>query len=119
MLVVPVPCSAHRVLRWQADTGDPGSMIGGYFIGPNRFGHSRATFPGRPRPLPSTWMHWGGPAPGAPLPPGTIRADLAYWRPAAVVAVTSRNSRLGHYLVGLLGPPAFGVGSVLAWRRAG
>jgi hypothetical protein len=45
-----------------------------------------------------------------------IRADIAYWRPAAVVAVTSRGSRLGRYLAGLFGPPTFAVDGVLAWR---
>jgi hypothetical protein len=121
VLVVPVPLQRRTdVLRWQADTGDPGSIIGGYFIGPNRFGQQSIYIPG-PTTSAAQYLDdlWSGPAPDAPLPPGMIRADLAYWRPAAVVAVTSRNSRLGHYLVGLLGPPAFGVGSVLAWRRAG
>jgi len=45
-----------------------------------------------------------------------IRSDLAYWRPAAVVAVTSPGSRLGHYLIELFGSPTFRVGQVLAWR---
>jgi hypothetical protein len=46
-----------------------------------------------------------------------IRADLATWKPAAVVAVTSRDSRLGRYLSELFGPRAVQSGSVLGWRR--
>jgi hypothetical protein len=34
-LVVPIPDTGHtQAMRWQADTGEPGSMIGGYFVGP-------------------------------------------------------------------------------------
>ena len=39
VLVVPVPYGhVSQPLRWYADTGYPGSMNGGYFIGPNRKG---------------------------------------------------------------------------------
>ena len=35
VLVVPIPMSTFtEPLRWQADTGEPGSLVGGYFIGP-------------------------------------------------------------------------------------
>jgi hypothetical protein len=47
---------------------------------------------------------------------GLIKSDLAYWRPAAVVAVTSPGWRLGRYLIGLFGQPTFRAGQVLAWR---
>jgi len=118
VLVVPVALRRHtEVLRWQADTGDPVSMIGGYFIGPNRHGQQAIYIPG-PATSPAQYLDalWDGPPPPDPLSPGLIRADIAYWRPAAVVAVTGRGSRLGRYLTGLFGRPAFAVGSVLAWR---
>jgi hypothetical protein len=117
VLVVPVPLQRRtEALRWQADTGDPGSVIGGYFIGPNRFGQQAIYVPG-PATSAAQYLDslWSGPS-VPPLPRGMIQTDLAYWRPAAVVAVTSRNSRLGHYLTGLFGPPTFGIGDVLAWR---
>jgi hypothetical protein len=117
VLVVPVPLQRRtEALRWQADTGEPASVVGGYFIGPNRFGQQAIYIPG-PTTAAAQYLDslWSGPA-DLPLPRGMIQADLAYWRPAAVVAVTSRNSRLAHYLAGLFGPPAFGVGDVLAWR---
>src|SRR5579875_524804 len=41
VLVVPVPVQANTdAMRWQADTGEPGSLIGGYFIGPNGSGQA-------------------------------------------------------------------------------
>jgi hypothetical protein len=121
VLIVPVPYS-HRPepLRWQADTGEPGSFNGGWFVGPDQTGQSEVEYYGLPRItafflyLDALWA--GGPQGPAPSP-AKIRADLAYLRPAAVVAVTSRGSPLGRYLSGLLGPPTFGVGEVLAWRR--
>jgi hypothetical protein len=118
VLVVPVALQRYtEVMRWQADTGDPASMIGGYFIGPNRHGQ-QAIFIRGPATSAAQYLDdlWDGPPPSDPPPPGLIRADIAYWRPAAVVAVTSQGSRLGRYLAGLLGPPAFAVGNVLAWR---
>jgi hypothetical protein len=120
VLVVPVPYS-HRTepLRWQADTGEPRSLIGGWFVGPNQTGQATVEFFGRPRvrrELLYLDQLWAGSRDAQPLANWKVRAVLAYLRPAAVVAVTSRGSRLGHYLAGLFGPPAFGVGQVLAWR---
>ena len=39
VLVVPVPMSTFtEPLRWQADTGEPRSLVGGYFMGPGPHG---------------------------------------------------------------------------------
>ena len=46
-----------------------------------------------------------------------MRAQIAAWKAAAVVAVTARNSVLGRYLTALLGPPSEVTGNVMAWRR--
>jgi hypothetical protein len=121
VLVVPVPYS-HRAqtLRWQADTGQPRSLIGGWFIGPNSSGQATVEYFGRPR-ITTFALYldalWSGSPPGISLPAPQIRADLAYLRPAAVVAVTSRGSALGRFLTGLFGEPSFQAGQVLAWRR--
>jgi hypothetical protein len=121
VLVVPVPYS-HRpeALRWQASTGQPGSLIGGWFIGVNQAGQADVEYFGPPRLtaavlyLDALWS--GSPAASAPSQ-RQMRADVAYWRPAAVVAVTGRGSALGRFLTGLFGPPTFQAGEVLAWRR--
>lgn len=47
---------------------------------------------------------------------GELRDQIAAWHPAAVLAVTSRDSALGGYLISALGPPAAVAGDVLGWR---
>jgi hypothetical protein len=121
VLVVPVPYS-HRAqtLRWQADTGQPRSLIGGWFIGPNSTGYAAVEYFGPPR-ITTFALYldelWAGSPPSSGPSRRQIRADLAYLRPAAVVAVTSRGSALGRFLTGLFGEPSFQVKEVLAWRR--
>jgi hypothetical protein len=119
VLVIPVPWGGMtQPMRWQADTGEPGSMIGGDFIAPNEPGReSRAGRAGQTSTTRYLDALWNGSANGVAVPSRSrIRADLALWRPAAVVAVTSRDSRLERFLTGLFGPPALQAGSVIAWR---
>ena len=145
VLVVPVPNYSLTVaLRWQADTGQPSSMVGGYFIGPGAGGQPYIGGPGNAITPTSEYLNrlWAaglppgnpsvsaaraallgtaslaGPASAGPAPaPAQVRADFAYWRPAAVVAEATADSPLGRYLVQLLGVPAIEDGSMLAWRR--
>ena len=115
--VLVVPLQAATVMRWQADTGVPGSVIGGYCIAPTPgTGHAELCGSGR-KPTADYLKHlWLG-KPGAVAPStAQLRSDLRYWRPAAIVAVTSRDSRLGRYLSNVFGPPALQDGRVLAWR---
>ena len=104
-------------MRWQADTGVPGSVIGGYCIAPKP-GTGKAELCGSGRKPTADYLKdlWLG-KPGA-IAPSTaqLRSDLRYWRPAAIVAVTSRDSRLGRYLTNVFGPPTLQAGRVLAWR---
>jgi hypothetical protein len=134
ILVVPVP-EVHLTpaMRWQADTTQPYSLIGGYYIGPAWNGlayvdgnglTATAVYldqlwaaglrPGSPAAISATAA--GLARPGARLAPSQVRADLAAWRPAAVVAVAAPDSPLGRYLVQLLGRPVVESGSILAWR---
>lgn len=117
VLVVPVPYGRNTdPLRWQSETGDPGSLIGGYFIAPNSSGQAReygGQLPGIVPILDSIWAGKDLPAPSV----ATMRAAIASWHPAAVVAVTNLTSPLGHILVKVFGPPAFRVGRMLGWRR--
>jgi len=118
VLIAPVP-SARRpqALRWEADTGEPASMIGGYFVGPNKEGQQMVYIPG-PTTSASQYLDalWNGPSNAGQLPHGLIQSDLAYWRAAAVIAVAAPDSRLGRYLTGLLGRPTVTGGEVLGWR---
>jgi hypothetical protein len=115
--VLVVPLQPPTVMRWQADTGVPGSMIGGYCIAPTP-GTGQAELCGSGRKPTADYLNdlWLG-KPGAVAPSiAQLRSDLRYWRPAAIVAVTSRDSRLGRYLSNVFGRPALQDGSVLAWR---
>ena len=121
VLVVPVPYSqSPQALGWQADTGDPGSLIGGWFMGPGPSGQATVEYFG-PHRLTTAVENldalWSGKSRSVGLSRGQLDADLAYWRPAAVVAVSSRGSRLAQLLTSLLGRPDVQVRGVLAWRR--
>jgi hypothetical protein len=117
VLVVPVPTATQTdALRWQADTGEPGTLIGGYFVGPAWNGQAYVEGNGVPATatyLDSLWA--GGPAQVEPSS-SQVHSDLSTWNPAAVVAVTTPGSPLGRYLRQLFGPPSFRSGSILAWR---
>jgi hypothetical protein len=119
VLVVPVPYGlVWQPLRWYAETGYPGSMNGGYFLGPNRQGQAE-TYGGHEvraiaRSVDTLWEPSLGYQPPTAV---RMRRYLAGWRPAAVVAVTGRSSRLGRFLTGILGPPSFTSGRIVVWRR--
>jgi hypothetical protein len=118
VLVVPIPVvGSAQAMRWQAETGDPGSLIGGYFLGPGRAGQP-AFNPG-PAFWAAKYLGQREPAGARPGPAdiALLRADLAYWRPAAIVAAVGAGSWPGRVLTEILGKPAFRSGRVLVWRR--
>jgi len=117
VLVVPIPNVGHtQAMRWQADTGEPGSLIGGYFQGPGPGG--QPSFDPGPAKYTGKYVDWlwSGRRRVSASSVALIRPSLAYWRPAAVVAVTGPRSALAGVLIKLFGRPAFRVGQVLAWR---
>jgi hypothetical protein len=117
VLLAPFPYSAtSQLLRWQADTGEPATMIGGMFIAPGEHG-SRARA-GRAGMTPTSYYIdylWGGLPATAPST-AQINADLAVWKPAAVVAVTTPGSPLGKFLIRIFGQPTTRIGAMLGWR---
>jgi hypothetical protein len=117
VLVIPVPTATLTdALRWQADTGQPASLIGGYFFGPA--GNGQAYVDGNGPTATTKYLDalWSGGAAGAAPAISQVRADLTAWRPSAVVAVTSLDSPLGRYLAQFFGEPGIQAGRVLAWR---
>jgi hypothetical protein len=129
VLVVPIPVSTFtEPLRWQASTGQPGSLVGGYYMGPTWTGQAATDGNG----LSSEAMYlnqlWAQsshvpvaavatlPAYGIYPDALQMRAQLKGWKVSAVVAVTTPASPLGRYLSGLLGSPTEHAGQVLAWR---
>jgi hypothetical protein len=119
VLVVPVPYGhVSQPLRWYADTGYPGSMNGGYFIGPNSKGKAMGYGGHKAQAIAKSIDGLSDPSSRAKGPTAAqMRGYVARWRPAAVVAVTRRTSRLGRLLTTVFGPPSFTTGRVLVWRR--
>jgi hypothetical protein len=142
VLVIPFPVNyLTPALRFYADTGQPASMPGGYFIGPGAGGQAYINGTGiRPTAwyldelwaagLPP-WSPYVGTAkadylgtgtargPGAlprPLSSAQVAGDLNAWRPGAVVADATPASPLGRYLIRLFGRPTASAVGVLGWR---
>ena len=119
VLLAPFPYNAtSQVVRWQAETGYPATMIGGDFIAPDQPALlSRA---GRAAMTPTSYYidDLYDPQLGPPVKPSPaeIQASLAGWKPDAVVADASPASPLGNFLIGLFGPPDTRIGSVLGWK---
>jgi hypothetical protein len=118
VLVVPVPYSHQSAaMRWQAETGIPGELVAGWFIGPAPGGRAVTEFYG-PRYTTKAVICLDG------LWNGSIRASrcsmvpaaLAYWHPAAIVAETTPSTPLGLFLTKLLRHPPTTDGQLLAWR---
>jgi hypothetical protein len=118
VLVAPFPYSGEsEVMRWQADTDYPRTMIGGDFIAPNQSAHnSRA---GRSAMTKTSYyidnLYDGTPDFGTPSTT-QIHYQLAAWQPNAVVAVTTPTSSLGKFLIKLFGQPTTEHGQVLGWQ---
>ncbi len=114
VLVIP---DVQLNLRWQAETGVPGSVVGGGdFIEPDATGQATSYIYNRlitARYLTALWD--GSPAVRQPSQ-AQIREDLAHWQLAAIVTVTSRNSRLARFLTKEFGRPVVQVDNVMAWR---
>ncbi|MHB1594376.1 MAG: hypothetical protein ACYCO9_18300 [Streptosporangiaceae bacterium] len=128
VLLVPIPNSGlTNAMRWQATAGTDISLIGGYFLGPAWNGQAYVDGNGaRPTAsyLDALWLAGpnGRSAPYAQVTrvarpaPSVVRADVAFWRPAAVVAEAGRGTALGRYLISLFGRPSAVNGSIMAWR---
>jgi hypothetical protein len=114
VLVIP---DLQDGMRWQAETGVPGSMVGGGdFIEPDKAGQATSYIYNRLSTAKYLTTLWQGSPSGRVPSQSQIRKDLAYWRLSAVVTVTGRNSRLARFLTREFGQPAVQVGDVLAWR---
>jgi hypothetical protein len=141
VLVVPIPMATFTSpLRWQADTGEPGAMVGGYYMGPAWNGHAYIDGDGTPLPglyLNALWKYSAASIPAdlsAQLPPAAsvssgryvpvqvvtdtqMRAQFGVWNLSAVIAITVPSSLLGRYLTVILGRPTVVTGDVMAWRN--
>jgi hypothetical protein len=136
VLVVPLPYSQHgEAMLWQADTGQPGELVAGWFLGPNPAGRGASAYWGPTftvktvRCLDALWQGTGASASAAASAStastaisasgcaAAVRPALKYWHPDAVVANTSPGTPLGKFLIKVLGQPAVQDGQMLGWRR--
>ena len=120
VLLAPFPWAfTSQVMRWQAITAQPQTMIGGDFIAPNQSGWKGRA--GRAGLSPTTvYINalYSGQAASAPSD-AQITADLAAMKPQAVVADTTSTTPLGQFLIRIFGPPTTRTGQVLGWRLNG
>lgn len=127
VLTLPAPSATFTApLRWQADTGLPTAMVGGYFIGPVG-GQAYVGGTGLPAPVRYLNWLWLGSGPGIEVPPGLatsgrvvppdqVKAWIKSSGLSAVVAVASPDSPLAYYLDNLLGARSAESGTVIGWR---
>jgi hypothetical protein len=121
VLVVPVPNGGvTSPLRWYADRGVPAKMIGGDFIDASLSG--RASRAGRAGITAlSTYLNalQSNTSPQF-MPPEPTRAQIvaqmAAWKPAAIMANCPLASQLGQFLVREFGLPQVHHADWLGWR---
>jgi len=96
VLVVPVPMSTFtEPLRWQADTGEPRSMVGGYFMGPGPHGRGYIDGNGTPRAgvyLNAIWVFSQAGQRGAAAAGASAAAAPAAGAPTAAAAAPAAGA---------------------------
>jgi hypothetical protein len=115
VLVVPVPnAQLTDTLRWQAESWQQISLVGGYFEGPDQTGQAGID--------PNTWrlqpylnQLWSGTGDTQPVSLDWAKVTVRYWRPAAVVAVAP-PPRLLAYLDQVFGAFTVRSGHTFGWR---
>jgi hypothetical protein len=106
-------------MLWQADTGQPGGLDAGWFLGPGPTGRGESAYwgpaftNGTVHCLDALWLGTGS---GGGTCAADLRSALGYWHPAAVVANASPGTPLGRFLTQVLGKPAVQYGQMLGWR---
>jgi len=109
-------------MEWQAMSGAPISLVGGYCIVPDK--HGRAVMCNTGRTLTPaqhasvrrmTWLVLDKRGRTGPSR-ATMAAAISAWHPAAVVTAQRPGTRLGRFLIRFFGPPTVHEGATLGWR---
>jgi len=120
-----LPLDGALVMEWQAVTGEPFSVVGGYCIveAPNGHASQCDTYTTLLPAEQDTLLGFNRLASGGDAGDGPGRAAvataIAAWRPAAVISIYGPRSALGRYLISLFGPPTVSQDNVLGWRIRG
>lgn len=118
--VLVLPFNDANTMGWQAITGTPISIVGGYCIAPTRHGHAAEcedanVWSGQEK---AAAMGFGRlqdvPSRGGPSTKIAIEA-LRQWHPAAVIC-DNGYTRLSRFLTRMLGPPTIHADGVYGWR---
>lgn len=118
-LVMPIPdtVAETRALRWQAETGVPAVLAGGYFMGPNAHGQATSSRHLMPPVVKHIDALLSGGHLGNPLARGTVSALLKAWDPAAVVLVAfPQSAAVAKVLTEVIRHRPRRFGDVLVWR---
>ncbi len=123
--VLVLPPEKGLAMEWQATSGAPISLVGGYCIVPDSSGHAvecdtyKVLSPDEHLTLIRMDLlaqhkhgHFDPPA-------AAMAATITALRPAAVLAASSGQSLLGRYLVTFFGPPTVRSGQMMGWRIKG
>jgi hypothetical protein len=119
VLILPFPSGiANEAESWQARTGQPGTMIGGYFLAPGPTGRASFYFDNHTEQtavalyLYRVWDGVHSPSPSD----AEIRAVIRNWHTAAIVVVAGQHSAIAQLLTRFFGEPTYRIDSVLSWR---
>lgn len=117
-MLVPYPWAAtSQVLRWQAETGVPGTIVGGDFITPGAKGrNARAGRTGETDTSKYIDFLVTGRNPAPQPTAAQVQADMTAKDPAAIMGVIRPGSKVWAYVISLFGPPTVHVGKVYGWR---
>lgn len=123
--VLVLPPVKGLAMEWQAVTGAPISLVGGYCIVPDSAGHAVEcdtykvlTFDEQLTLIRMDLL--SAHKSGHFAPPATaMAATISDLRPAAVLAQSASRSPLGRYLTTFFGPPTVHSGDMLGWRLKG
>jgi hypothetical protein len=120
VLVLPFPYATQtQAMRWYADTGDPGSMIGGYFIGPGT--KKQAAFYFETDDIQTQVARrlnrvWSGINTYDPPNPVVRSIVVNSWHTAAIVVVSTPGTRIITLLTQIFGAPTHHLGTVYSWK---
>jgi len=119
--VLVLPLNGSRGMLWQAETGEPISITGGYCIAPDPAGQaakcgSQPMLTGQQLTV-ATRTYLLSDAPGErPPSPDSMASALQSWHPAAVVVTMGWSRRLTSFMTTFFGPPGVRSGEIMAWR---
>jgi dolichyl-phosphate beta-glucosyltransferase len=123
--VLVLPPAKGLAMEWQAVSGAPISLVGGYCIVPDAGGHAvacdtyRVLTPDERLTLIRMDLLSQRKTGHFDPPSDAMAATISALRPAAVVAAAGRHSPLSRYLTRFFGPPTVHRGGVLGWRLKG